>query len=87
MTHDELLAQVDQWLTHSQTVSDEKNQAIKFLKAFRAVIELHKPNEYDGSTCEAHEECWGCGEWGGTDPCSCNSYPCETIEAIERELL
>ena len=43
------------------------------VKAIRAVVELHKPLE-DSDYCE---ECWR----------SDGFYPCETIQAIEKELL
>ena len=39
-------------------------------KALRAVVELHKPNN-------TNEYCVGCGA---------HYYPCETIQAIEKEL-
>lgn len=52
--------------------------------ALRAVVELHKPDEYGGTRCQAHDECWGCGEWGNSTDCPCDKYPCETIRAIER---
>ena len=72
MTHDELLAEIDQWLFHSTAASDEKNKAIGFLKAFRAVVELHKP------CCNLEELC---------NECNPNvPYPCPTIQAIEKEL-
>ena len=43
--------------------------------ALRAVVELHKPNEFD--FCE---HCWGEEEGVGIN------YPCLTIQAIEKEL-
>ena len=45
-------------------------------QALRAVLEIHKPNSYGKCYCTG-------GEYDGT---SLNNYPCETIEAIEKEL-
>ena len=73
MTHDELLAEIDQWLFHSQLAKSEPNKAIKVLKALRAVVELHKPRDY-----KAGNWCIGCN--------ADYEYPCPTIQAIEKEL-
>ena len=90
MTHDELLAKIDKQ-DHAILISGigsemEVLRLMTFRHALRAVIELHKPNSDDGKTCQAHEQCWGCGEWGGSDGCDCNAYPCTTIQAITKEL-
>ena len=69
---------VDYWQEHFANKT--------FMKALLAVVELHKPDEYDGKTCVAHEQCWGCEEWGSSEGCDCNVYPCETIQAIEKAL-
>lgn len=63
MTHDELLAKID----------EEAMLGNKEWKAFRAVVELHKPFEIDR---EGNYNCQEC-EW---------EYPCSTIQAIEQEL-
>lgn len=76
MTHDELLAKL------AYTPHTDPNGALMY-KALKTIVELHKPDEYGGTTCQAHEQCWGCGEWGGSDGCDCNEYPCQTIKAIE----
>ena len=41
-------------------------------EALRAVVELHKPDQYGNCPCQ---------EWAVKD-----EYPCYTIEAIEKEL-
>ena len=43
--------------------------------ALRAVVELHKPDPENPRYCQAENE------W-----VSWNEYPCETIQAIEKEL-
>ena len=82
MTHDELLAEIDQWLTHSEIAKRQPNKAINVLKALRAVVELHKPllvKDYENDT-----------DWLECQECSGNGfnahYPCPTIQAIEKEL-
>jgi len=75
MTHDELLASIEQMMNHD---------AIFMKDALRAVVDLHKPvevfhNYYDtGLGCSA-PSCHN--KYDEPDP-----YPCETIEAIEKEL-
>ena len=77
MTRDELIAKIKQEESRPYDVDATGWTAL------RAIVELHKPDEYDGKTCQAHEQCWGCGEWGGSDGCDCKEYPCQTIKAIE----
>ena len=70
MTHDELLAKIE--------ASDDN---LNFY-ALRAVVELHKPYELvsqDG--CRKYSLCEVCARPDSTY----GSYPCETIEAIEKE--
>jgi hypothetical protein len=75
MTHDELLASIEKMMNHD---------AIFMKDALRAVVELHKPvkvnhNYYDtGLGCSA-PSCHDKYDEPGP-------YPCETIEAIEKEL-
>ncbi len=70
MTHDELLELLDDWNNSPRT------------KALRAVVELHKPI--------SDNSCYDPGCCGGPYPDLCGicseHYPCETIEAIEKEL-
>ena len=85
MTHDELLEEFDRWIRFLA----DKNKGKEWVKALRAVVELHKPTA-DGLGCsyefiECHDETGlGCDI-----PRICNQYkpyPCSTIQAIEKEL-
>ena len=77
MTHDELLAEIKS-LNDSCSVSSRLGNALK------AVVELHKPvevphNDYaTGLGCSA-PSCLD--KYAEPSP-----YPCETIQAIEKEL-
>lgn len=79
MTHKELLAKIDYYLepTIKMTGDDRiKNSAIGFMKALRAVVELHKPSLIpDWVPTDKELMCW----------CS-HIYPCPTIRTIEKEL-
>ena len=82
MTHQELLNKLA-YTPHTDPNGERMH------KALRAVVELHKPTIYEGKEtdfCAAEKECWGCGEWGRSDKCQCDHYPCLTIQAIEKEL-
>ena len=84
MTYDELLARIDQG-----GIDAFQSDSYGWL-ALRAVVELHKPDS--NGICDLCDgECWGCGEWGcewGKCECECHpSYPCPTIQAIEKELI
>lgn len=77
MTHDELLADIDRKIL----LSEHTIYPI-YMQAFRAVVALHKPETgwEDGVEVENHH-------------CSCDpyneydmGYPCDTIQAIEKEL-
>lgn len=75
MTHDALLHKID-ILGHTSSWS-----------ALRAVVELHKPvmqwsGGYDGEDNPLYaEQCSDCSGNGFTQ-----EYPCQTIQAIEKEL-
>lgn len=76
MTHDELIAKMDDI---DVAISNGFGSAKVFLgcvKAVRTIIELHKP---DGGLCGHCEE----GFIMGSLPVV---YPCRTIRAIEKEL-
>lgn len=94
MTHDELLAEIDERATY---LGNEDS----VYQALLAVVELHKPefhkayasglDWYECSHC--NDGCWGCEEWSNCgDDCGCKchnipkKYPCPTIQAIEKEL-
>jgi hypothetical protein len=79
MTHDELLAKIQNNGTlETQLECTCPHIEVKEIptrehrndKALRAVVELHKPDRW-GEECEH---------------CDNGSYPCETIQAIEKEL-
>ena len=71
MTHDELLARI---ALHWINADDPEFYGLSgYRKALRAVVELHKPvTTTIGSFCKT------CG--------ITSNYPCETIQAIEKEL-
>ena len=82
MTRDELLAKLDE-LDHSCSVVGVT------VAALRAVVELHKPEYWEN----IHDSSWNgndcsvCFTDGNLDtPSSMVTYPCETIQAIEKEL-
>lgn len=72
MTHDELLADINKY--YSDIESGLRWEPDCYIKALRAVVELHKPvtSNMVGSFCK------GCG--------IAVDYPCPTIQAIEKEL-
>ena len=72
MTHDELLARLSEKAVMTETFN---NRAVA--RALRAVVELHKPNEFgDCSICVIRT----------VIDLGVASYPCPTIQAIEKEL-
>ena len=76
MTHDELLAKVKKELEiaiFEDACGDGNNPAVP--RALLAVVKFHKPMEANGHLC------LGC--WSGE---GIMSYPCPTIQAIEKEL-
>lgn len=73
MTHDELLADID-----SEQFRNSRTLATPYA-ALRAVLEIHEPYEdpwFGGGTC-----CRECTREEYT-----YKYPCDTIQAIEKEL-
>ena len=71
MTHDELLAK----LSSSQVFG--KQFGAKAYLALRAVVELHKTQDITLPN----------GEWGiNCSHCNLWTFPCPTIQAIEKEL-
>ena len=86
MTHDELLAKIDYTVAIYEGLSVLDIRVLTaYLKALRAVVELHKPKEEDGKLWCEHEVCYNHIEFLERDDCDC-SYPCPTLEAIEKEL-
>ena len=76
MTHDELLASI---IDYGENGPIDYGQ-IDLSKALRAVVELHKPIE-PTVPVETHDDYW----YGLCDDCL-KTYPCPTLEAIEKEL-
>ena len=80
MTHDELLAKID-----SVFYEDEGGMQLDLAafnnqyRAIRVVAELHKPYEHE---VVSYVFCKGCT----IDLDLAPPYPCETIQAIEKEL-
>ena len=74
MTHDELLTSLEQMMNHD---------AIFMKDALRAVVELHKPD--GNSNCAYCNKRFACKKCGSRLE-SYISYPCPTIQAIEKEL-
>ena len=72
MTHDELLLNINRAIDYTSLQDGNVNMATE-IKALRAVVELHKPLWIDSDVPS-----W-CAE-------SCGSYPCNTIQSIEKEL-
>jgi len=74
MTHDELLAEIDDNFTKcgDDCESCRRDNASWF--ALRAVVELHKPVAFVN------------GKGLFCDNCLPDRYPCTTIQAIEKEL-
>ena len=73
MTHDELLAKIDYTVAIYEGLSVLDIRVLTaYLKALRAVVELHKPLIH----ALPDETCWACQDL----------YPCPTIQAIEKEL-
>ena len=86
--HEELLAKIQVFLVATELQSiDENFEGTKMLKALRAVVELHKPEwvllkiVLQGTKPDPVAICSHCSDeqWR-------KSYPCPTIEAIEKEL-
>ena len=76
MTHDELLAEINKELeiTHWEAWHEGA-------RALRAVVELHKPFQFESNPDEYKAVCQHC-QMGIVG----DEYPCETIRAIEKEL-
>jgi hypothetical protein len=81
MTHDELLAKINIGAKfHGTAWSVDGLELIKQSQALRAVVELHKQIE-PVAPVESHDDYW----YGLCDDCL-KTYPCPTIQAIEKEL-
>ena len=77
MTHDELLARIDE---DEKFLEQYFGGKFKGQSALRAVVELHKPYQHE---VISYVFCMGCT----IDLDLAPPYPCETIQAIEKELV
>ena len=83
MTHDELLAKIDYTVAIYEGLSVLDIRVLTaYLKALRAVVELHKPWYRPGST-KSSPLCAICY----TDEGFRVFYPCATIQRIEKGLV
>ena len=71
MTHDELL-----FILNSEQYMNSRTKETPYF-ALRAVVELHKPIEITLPSGIKAEDCISCDG---------HNYPCETVDAIEKEL-
>ena len=78
MTHDELLEAVN-----SPTYRQSRTLEHPYI-ALRAVVDLHYPTSV--SWAYGLSYCMACSQWKGRNPHHLISYPCPTIQAIEKEL-
>lgn len=79
MAHEELLKKISE---QSQTLNKGDGQGYKLVglgAALHAVVEIHTPREHE---VVSYVFCQGCT----LDPDLAPPYPCETIQAIEKEL-
>ena len=79
MTHNELLDKI-YWHWRKDNRGDGLQPMIDYRQALLAVVELHKPIE-PTVPVETHDDYW----YGLCDDCL-KTYPCPTLEAIEKEL-
>ena len=77
MTHDELLADIDEVIEEFDQKYDNSNI---YYDALRAVVELHKP-VINPNSKEPDSWCFQCAEGRYYA-----KYPCPTIQAIEKML-
>ena len=90
MTYEELLAKIDYTVAIYEGLSVLDTRVLTaYLKALRAVVELHKPEYWEN----IHDPSWNGNECSVcfTDgtleiPSARIDYPCPTIQAIEKEL-
>ena len=75
MTHEELLEELNEAIADFDLKYDNSNP---YYKALRTVVELHKPEQINPT----YLVCTNCydEESGPSD------YPCDTIQAIEKDL-
>jgi len=84
MTHDELLAYINEEIEVCDPSCNSHKADNQPWLALSAVVELHKPMWWGGNEAER----WYCSHCGIHDEHEqiMFLYPCETIQAIEKEL-
>lgn len=81
-THDELLAKINEPMVWKEKTSDGETVLVVDCKdsvrakALRAVVELHTPSPWDNGEGQSGLYCKLCED----------DYPCQTTQAIEKEL-
>ena len=82
MTHSEIIAKMDDFNIGLSNGFGDAKTLVHFVNALRAVVELHKPEEFENGPDDYKLVCSHCqlGVIG-------EAYPCETIQAIEKELV
>jgi hypothetical protein len=76
MTHNELLDKIYWYWRRDNRGADGLQPMVDYRRALLAVVELHKPNKSFPEFCDV---CW----WEEHER---ENYPCQTIQAIEKEL-
>jgi len=88
MTHDELMAIVDDYDIGVSNGMVRKESVYAVAKVFRAIVELHKPYYSNFVDESLHSDdgglCFGCMNSTGDEPPAWED--CPTIQAIEEQL-
>ena len=79
MNHDDLKLKIDECINWYED-QEKFDEVISYIKAIKLVVELHKPSG------ENWNFCWQCMGNDGASEIKNLSYPCSTIQAIEKEL-
>jgi len=81
MTHDELLAKINEYLQDCEDRIRMEGQ--EGYSALRAVVAIHRPFTWNSNNPQVCCVACDSGEEGDVYPAR---YPCPTIQAIEKEL-
>ena len=91
MTHDEMIHRIQLNIEDKCPSMNTKGKCefgcwnCQISASLLAILELHKPKEEDGKLWCEHEVCYNHIEFLERDDCDC-SYPCSTIQAIEKAI-
>lgn len=87
MTHDKLLKKIN-WWKGAYVNRNNCKRCIKYLNTLRAVVELHKPTDryFPNRVWGSDGEIDTGGATRTVCKCGSSSYPCPTIQTIEKEL-